>query len=175
MAAGRDPSPPTIILLMGVAGSGKSTIGEMLAAELNWPFRDADSFHPEANIAKMSRGQALTDADRGPWLDAIATWIDDCREANRDAIVSCSALKRAYRHRLLSGRDFVKLVFLKGDRALIAARMAARTDHFMPTALLDSQFETLEEPDGAEQPIVVPIDAAPVDVCENILARIGRR
>ena len=175
MAARLVPPPPTVILLMGVAGAGKTTIGQLLAAELNWPFRDADSFHPAANIAKMSRGEALTDDDRGPWLSAIAAWIDECHEANVNAIVSCSALKHVYRDQLLSGRDFVKLVFLKGEKALIAARMAARTDHFMPAALLDSQFATLEEPGENEHPIVVSIDAPSDKVCETILARIEDR
>ena len=175
MAASWVPSSPTVILLMGVAGSGKSTIGELLAAKLDWPFRDADSFHPAANIAKMSRGEALTDDDRWPWLDAIAAWIEECRDTNINAIVSCSALKHAYRHHLLLRRDFVRLVFLKGDKALIASRMAARTDHFMPTALLDSQFATLEEPGDIEQPIVVSIDATPDKVCEAILTRLANR
>ena len=159
-----------IILLMGVAGSGKTTLGEALARETGWPFRDADSFHPQANIDKMSRGEALTDADRWPWLDAIADWIDQRRHADRRGIISCSALKRIYRDRLLAGRPDVRLVYLKGDRALIGARMAAREGHFMPTALLDSQFKTLEEPVLEEWPLVVPVDATPRRIVEFILS-----
>ncbi len=173
----RSHNPPEalkVILLMGVAGSGKSTLGEALAAEFGWPYRDADSFHPQANIAKMRRGEALTDDDRWPWLDAIAAWIDECRTTPRPGIVSCSALKRAYRDRLLAGRPDVRLVYLKGDRDVIGHRMAARRDHFMPPALLDSQFATLEEPAPAEWPIVAPIDATPRRIAETILAAIAQ-
>ena len=162
-----------IILLMGVAGSGKTTLGEALAREFGWPFRDADSFHPQANIDKMSRGEALTDADRWPWLDAIADWMDQRRRADQRGIISCSALRRVYRDRLLAGRSDVRLVYLKGDRALIGARMAAREGHFMPTALLDSQFETLEEPSPEEWPLVVPVDSSPRRIVELILSNIA--
>ncbi len=163
-----------VIVLMGVAGSGKSTIGAALADEFGWPYRDADSFHPQANIAKMSRGEALTDDDRWPWLDAIAAWIDACRNANTCAIVSCSALKRIYRDRLLAGRADVRLVYLEGDRRVIGARMAARQGHFMPTTLLDSQFRTLEEPTPDEWPIIVPIEATPRRIAEAILAALAQ-
>ena len=162
-----------VILLMGVAGSGKTTLGEALAREFGWPFRDADSFHPEANIDKMSRGEALTDADRWPWLDAIADWIDERRRSDQRGIISCSALKRIYRDRLLTGRPDVRLVYLKGDRALIGTRMAAREGHFMPTALLDSQFQTLEEPTPEEWPLVVPVDSSPRRIVELILSDIA--
>jgi len=164
---------PSVLLIMGVAGAGKSTYGESLALEFGWPFRDADSFHPAANIAKMKSGTPLTDDDRWPWLDAIAQWIDAHRAAGTHAIVSCSALKRVYRARLMAGRSDVRLVYLKGDKALIARRMAARTDHFMPTALLDSQFAALEEPGGEEWPVIVEIDASPRRVKERILAELA--
>lgn len=164
---------PSVLLIMGVAGAGKSTYGESLAAEFGWPFRDADSFHPAANIAKMKSGTPLTDDDRWPWLDAIAQWIDAHRAAGTHAIVSCSALKRVYRARLMASRSDVRLVYLKGDKALIARRMAARTDHFMPTALLDSQFAALEEPGGEEWPVIVEIDASPRRVKERILAELA--
>ncbi|MEZ5843571.1 MAG: gluconokinase [Hyphomicrobiaceae bacterium] len=166
-------SLPSVLLIMGVAGAGKSTYGEALAAEFGWPFRDADSFHPEANIIKMKSGTPLTDDDRWPWLDAIAGWIDAHRTAGTHGIVTCSALKRIYRQRLTAGRDDVRLVYLKGDKALIAKRMAARTDHFMPTALLDSQFATLEEPDAGEWPVVVAVDGSPRRVKERILAELA--
>ncbi len=164
---------PSVLLIMGVAGAGKSTYGEALAAEFGWPFRDADSFHPAANIAKMKSGTPLTDDDRWPWLDAIAQWIDAHRASGTHAIVSCSALKRVYRARLMDGRSDVRLVYLRGDKALIARRMAARTDHFMPTALLDSQFAALEEPGGEEWPVIVEIDASPRRVKERILAELA--
>ena len=123
---------------MGVSGAGKSTVGRLIAARLDCPFRDADSFHPKANIEKMSRGAPLTDADRWPWLHAIAAWIAEHRAAGTTCVVTCSALKRVYRDIVTDNqRADVRLVYLKGDFDLIAARLAARTDHFMPPALLE--------------------------------------
>lgn len=165
---------PTALLVMGVAGSGKSTAGENLAVELGWPFRDADSFHPAANIAKMSAGIPLTDDDRWPWLAAIAAWIDERRDTGAPGIVSCSALKRSYRRILLDGRPDVRLVYLQGDKSLIAGRMARRTGHFMPPALLDSQFATLEEPTADEWPIIAPIELSPRRIIEHILASMAQ-
>lgn len=164
---------PTVILVMGVSGSGKSTAGENLARELGWPFRDADSFHPAANVAKMSAGTPLTDDDRWPWLAAIAAWIDHCRTTGAPGVVSCSALKRAYRRVLLDGRPDVRLVYLQGDLPLIAGRMARRTGHFMPPALLQSQFAALEEPAPDEWSIVVPITMSPRRMAEHILASMA--
>lgn len=138
-----------IILIMGVSGSGKTTIGEQLAASLGWPFFDADSFHPPANIEKMRRGIPLNDADRAPWLDAIRARMDDLIRRGEPAVITASALKEAYRERLGVDRPEVRLVHLKGDFDLIRERMAQRADHFMPPDLLASQFETLEEPSGA--------------------------
>jgi gluconokinase len=168
-------APPSVLVLMGVSGCGKSTTGALLAGRLSWPFRDADSFHPPQNIDKMSRGTPLSDADRAPWLQAIAAWIDARLAAGAQGIVSCSALKRAYRDAILGSREGVRLVFLKGEKALIAQRMAARLDHFMPPALLDSQFATLEEPTADERPLVVPVAAQPGEVVESILRELGLR
>ena len=175
-----EPSPkPTtkrprksVILLMGVAGCGKTTTGQRLARQLGWDFRDADTFHPAANIAKMSSGVALTDEDRWPWLAAIAAWIDE-RRASGHAIVSCSALKRIYRDRLLNGRPDVQLVFLRGSPTLIADRMSRRKDHFMPPALLASQFAILEEPTADEQPLVIDIAMPPPRVVERIMRAVA--
>jgi len=123
---------------MGVSGSGKSTIASMLANRLHWVYEDADWFHPKSNVEKMHHGEPLNDEDRWPWLYAIAAWIDATRHAGGHGIIACSALKRAYRDVLIGDRGDVRLIFLKGDRDLIARRVAARADHFMPTTLLDS-------------------------------------
>jgi gluconokinase len=164
---------PAVFIVMGVTSSGKSTVGEALATRLDWPFRDADSFHPPENVAKMSRGEALTDIDRAPWLAAIAAWIDGLRATGSHGVVTCSALKRAYRDVIVGRRPDVRLVYLKGDRALIGARMAARRHHFMPPSLLDSQFATLQEPAEDEAPIVVGVNEAPGDIVDAVLAKIA--
>jgi len=160
---------PKALLLMGVSGVGKTTTGQRLAKKLGWNFRDADDFHPPANIAKMRAGQPLTDEDRWPWLDAIGGWLDQQLNAGGCAIVTCSALKRIYRERLLSDRPGARLVFLKGSKALIADRISRRTDHFMPPALLESQFNTLEEPRRDERAIVVDVSQSPNRVVAQIL------
>ena len=147
-----------IMLLMGVSGCGKTTVGQQLAERLGWPYQEGDALHPPANVAKMAGGTPLTDADRLPWLAAVAAWIDARRAAGECGVVSCSALKRAYRQLLVGDRPDVRLVYLQGTRAQLAERLAARTGHFMPAGLLDSQLATLEEPTAAEQPLVVTID-----------------
>jgi carbohydrate kinase (thermoresistant glucokinase family) len=164
---------PLVIVLMGVSGCGKSTVGTELSRRLGWPFRDADSFHPPANIDKMSRGIPLADADRWPWLGAIAQWIDDRLAHGAPAIVSCSALKRAYRQHIIGGRSGVALVYLKGEIGLIAARLDRRTGHFMPRALLASQFEALEEPQPEERPIVVSVAEPPASIAATVIAELG--
>jgi gluconokinase len=141
------------VLLMGVSGSGKSTVGPALAAELNWPFLDADTLHPQANVAKMASGIPLTDADRWPWFDRIVAEMRRYAAAGKNVVIACSALKQAYRDRLASGGS-VRVVYLKGDAETIVPRLAGRRGHFMPPSLLASQFATLEEPDNA---IVVDI------------------
>jgi gluconokinase len=168
-----DRSPPLAIVLMGVSGCGKSTVGAELSLVLAWPFRDADSFHPAANIDKMSRGIPLTDEDRWPWLDAIASWIDERRAGRAPGIVSCSALKCAYRQRIVGARSGVALVYLKGEMALIAERLAGRRSHFMPAALLASQFAALEEPQPEERPVIVSIEETPARIAARIVAELG--
>jgi gluconokinase len=164
--------PPLVIVLMGVSGCGKSTTGAALSKRLGWPFRDADSFHPPANIAKMSRGIALNDDDRWPWLAAIAQWIDARCAAGKPAIVSCSALKRAYRSRIVGHRQSVRLVYLKGDMGLIGQRLQTRKDHFMPASLLESQFAALEEPGADERPLIVSIAVLPQQIVDTIIEQL---
>jgi gluconokinase len=168
----RTPSnEPHVVVVMGVSGSGKSTIASMLAQRLHWIYEDADWFHPKSNIEKMHHGEPLNDEDRWPWLQAIAAWIDQTRRAGGHGVVACSALKHAYRD-VLIGKD---LVFLKGDHDLIARRIAARADHFMPTTLLDSQFAALQEPQADERPIVVSIVPHPRDIVEIIVKDLGAK
>jgi gluconokinase len=167
------PGSPLIIVLMGVAGSGKSTIGARLSKMLGWTFRDADSFHPPANIEKMTQGIPLDDNDRMPWLAAIAQWIDQQLANGQAGIVSCSALKRAYRQQLIGTRSGVRLVYLKGSRRLIGVRLQARKGHFMPASLLKSQFDALEEPLPEENAIVVPVAMSPPRVAATIIQQLG--
>ncbi len=135
-----------IVVIMGVSGSGKSTIGRHLATRLGWPFGDGDDFHPTANVVKMRLGQPLTDEDRRPWLDRIAQFMRETEAAGGNAVIACSALKELHRNWLLKGESWVRFFHLAGPMELIAARMKSRTDHFMPVSLLESQFATLELP-----------------------------
>src|SRR5262249_53368805 len=159
---------------MGVSGSGKTTIAAMLAHRLHWIYEDADWFHPQSNIDKMHGGQPLTDEDRWPWLNGIAAWIDATRRAGNHGVIACSALKRAYRDILVGARRDAALVYLKGDRARIARRLAARDGHFMPAALLDSQLAALEEPGADEHPIVVSIVPHPREIVETMVASLKK-
>jgi carbohydrate kinase (thermoresistant glucokinase family) len=172
--ATRLPRETTAIVVMGVSGAGKSTVAEKLATRLNWPLIEGDSLHPPANIAKMSQGTPLDDDDRLPWLKAIAARIDSARQAHQPIIVTCSALKRSYRETLEDGHDDVGFVYLQGSKELIAQRLAARTNHFMPPGLLDSQFATLQEPAADEPSIDVAIDAAPDDIVNSIVERFAK-
>ena len=162
----------TIVIAMGVSGSGKSTVASELARRNGWTLLEGDAFHPQANIAKMKAGTPLTDADRLPWLHAIAAEIDVLRARGESAVVACSALKRAYRDILIGDRPDVVLLYLRGSRALIGTRMAARKNHFMPAGLLDSQFATLEEPGPDERPIVVDIGPAPSAIVDALQERL---
>ncbi|OLE21885.1 MAG: hypothetical protein AUG44_26275 [Actinobacteria bacterium 13_1_20CM_3_71_11] len=158
---------------MGVSGSGKTTVGAMLAGRLHWVYAEADDFHPLANIEKMAAGHPLTDEDRKPWLAAICAWMDKQIEAGQPGVVTCSALKRAYRDELRAGRPEVRLVYLHGDRDLIAARLASRHGHFFHADMLDTQFRDLEEPTPEEQVLVVPISGTPAEIVAEILADLG--
>ncbi|MEU1477523.1 gluconokinase [Streptomyces sp. NPDC001668] len=155
-------STPKVVVVMGVAGTGKTTIGPLLAARLGVPYAEGDDFHPPANIAKMSAGTPLTDDDRWPWLDAIGSWAHG--RAGLGGVVSCSALKRSYRDRLRAEAPGVVFVHLAGDRSLIEDRMSHRQGHFMPTALLDSQFATLQPLQEDEAGVVVDVSGSPEEI-----------
>ncbi len=160
------------IIVMGVSGSGKSTIGALLAEALGWPFADADSFHPPANVTKMASGQPLTDEDRWPWLDAIAAHIAVARAGGQPVVVACSALRRAYRERLRAGHGDLVFLHLAGEAGLIAGRQAARQGHFMPPSLMASQFATLEDPAEEADAVTVSVLAAPQLVVAAALTQL---
>jgi carbohydrate kinase (thermoresistant glucokinase family) len=171
---GRDPvrtrpwelRPPTVVILMGVAGSGKTTVGRSLADALGWTFRDADSFHPPANIAKMSSGVPLNDTDRRPWLQAIRAFISAALEQDESAVVTCSALKQSYREIFVAPPPgLIEWVYLKGSRELLARRLAKRNGHFMKAEMLDSQLATLEEPKEA---LTVDVAESPATLVTEI-------
>ncbi|WP_330350274.1 gluconokinase [Streptomyces sp. NBC_00582] len=164
---------PQVVAVMGVTGTGKTTIGRLLAARLGVPYAEGDDFHPRANIAKMSAGVPLEDADRWPWLDAIGTWAHG--RAGRGGVVSCSALKRSYRDRLRATAPGLVFVHLAGDRALIADRMGHRQGHFMPTALLDSQFATLQPLQPDEAGVVVDVSGTPEEITERAVRALAAR
>ena len=152
-----------IVVVMGVSGSGKTVVGQALAKDLGWPFFDADNFHPKENVAKMAAGTPLTDADRWPWLDRLAAEMKALEERGVSAVLACSALRQAYRDRI-SRAGNVRYVHLSGDHDTIAARLAARKNHYMPPTLLASQLATLEAPTDA---IVIDVsDAVPVQVAK---------
>jgi gluconokinase len=164
---------PCALVVMGVSGSGKTTIASKLAERLHWPFEDGDKFHPKSNVAKMSAGQPLTDEDRWPWLNAIADEIERICKAGEHAVIACSALKRTYRDVLMRGRNDVRLVYLSGTQELIARRLALRKNHFMPPGLLESQFKTLEVPAADEHPVTVSIDASVDAIVDDIVLKLG--
>lgn len=147
------------LVVMGVSGAGKTTVGRALAAALGWPFVEGDELHPAANIARMSAGTPLTDADRAPWLAAVAAAIGDHEERAVDVVVTCSALRRAYRDRLRAGHPSVRFLHLTADAAVLRARLAHRTGHFLPATLLASQLATLEPLAPDEPGWTVPSDA----------------
>ena len=165
--------PPGVAIVMGVSGSGKTTIGKQLARRMGGIFADADSFHPPANIEKMKAGHPLTDADRWPWLDAMAEQITRWLAEGQPAVLACSALKRVYRDRLVAGRPRVAFLYLSGSEAVIATRLANRRGHFMPPALLHSQFETLEPPGPDERVVTVDIRHPPRRIIDIAARRFG--
>ena len=165
---------PQALLLMGVSGSGKSTVGDLLAKRLGWIMAEGDELHPLENVEKMRKGIPLTDADRWPWLDRIGALLKTWADEGRSGLVTCSALKRAYRARLLAARPDLCFVYLKGSEALIASRVAARHHEYMPASLLRSQFDTLEEPEPGEPVITIDADATPEAEVEAIIEALKR-
>ncbi|MFE2042744.1 gluconokinase [Streptomyces sp. NPDC059477] len=165
-------STPHVVVVMGVAGTGKTTIGPLLAARLGVPYAEGDDFHPQASIDKMSAGVPLTDDDRRPWLDAIGAWADG--RSGLGGVVSSSTLKRVYRDRLRAAAPRLVFVHLTGERALIEERMAHRRGHFMPTALLDSQFATLEPLQPDEAGVAVDVSGGPEEITRRAVAALER-
>lgn len=163
----------SVVVVTGVSGSGKSTVGAMLAERLGWPFAEGDALHPPANVAKMARGEALDDADRGPWLDAVADWIGRRLERGESGVISCSALRRRYRDRLAA--PGVWFVHLDPSPSVLEARVASRRGHFMPAALLPSQLAALEPLAADEAGVVVPGEGAPQQVVEAIVRALSER
>jgi gluconokinase len=170
---GTDGNSPCALIVMGVSGAGKSTVGEALAARLGWRYEDGDAFHPESNVAKMHAGHPLTDEDRWPWLRAIAAEIDRVCQAGSHVVMACSALRRTYRDVLLHGRKDVRLIYLDGTEPLIGDRLSHRKGHFMPPGLLASQFATLEPPDTDEHAVRVSIDAPVERIVDDVLDQLG--
>ncbi|HEX5278459.1 MAG TPA: gluconokinase [Micropepsaceae bacterium] len=165
-------SSPLILVVMGVSGSGKTTIARELASRLGWTFEEGDHLHPAANIAKMHSGTPLDDADRAPWLKAVAAWIDTQRAKGERGVITCSALKRSYRDMIVGGRPDVRLVYLRGSYELIAARLAQRHGHFMPPGLLQSQFDALQEPTADENALIVDAAATPAEIADRIIEQL---
>ena len=160
---------PTVLVIMGVSGSGKSTVGIQLARRLGWAFKEGDELHPAANIAKMRKGEPLTDADRAPWLCGVAAWIDVWLSNGTSGVITCSALRRSYRQYLTAGRPQVAFVYLEGEEAVLRARLETRRGHFMAPSLLSSQLATLEAPSEDESVMTVDIDqpiSAQIDAIE---------
>lgn len=163
-----------VLVVMGVSGSGKSTVAALIAERLGWIFVDGDSFHTPEHVAKMHAGLALDDEDRAPWLARIAVWIQQRLEAGESGVVVCSALRKTYRDVLTRGsRKAVRIVYLDGDKALVAGRLAQRHGHFMSPRLLDSQFAILEAPGPDEHPITVGIDDTPEGIADRVVARLA--
>jgi carbohydrate kinase (thermoresistant glucokinase family) len=164
-----EATPPIVILVMGVAGCGKTTVGRLLAEALGAAYEEGDAYHTPKNVAKMNSGTPLTDADRWPWLEHLAASIDGWLAQGKPTVLACSALKQSYRDILIGDRRGVALVYLKGSETLIRGRLEKRRDHYMPADLLASQFATLEEPDHA---ITVDVSPEPSAIVQTVLARL---
>ncbi len=163
-----------VLIVMGVSGSGKSTVAEAMNAHLHWPFQEGDALHPPANVQKMHASVPLTDEDRAPWLVAVRRWIDARVAAGEPGMITCSALKRSYREGLVLGRSQVRLLYLRADAAVLRARLERRVGHFMPASLLDSQLQTLEEPAPDERPITVCVESTVDETVADALAALPR-
>jgi len=164
---------PSVLVFMGVAGSGKTTVAAILAGRLGWPFEEGDALHPQANIEKMAAGHPLTDVDRWPWLAKVADWVDERLDARENGLITCSALKRSYRDLINRRGSGVMFVYLAGSEETIAARLAARHGHFMPPSLLDSQLADLEEPTPDEPAIRIDIGPPAAVIAQEILEDFG--
>jgi len=158
-----------VVILMGVTGSGKTTVGKLLSKDLGWRYFDADDFHPPANVEKMRSGVPLDDADRAPWLESLRKLIRNCLNQSENAVLACSALKESYRGFLLIDEN-VRLIYLKGDYALIQERLSKRSGHYMDPKLLDSQFDTLEEPEGD---VEIDVSLSPDEIVKIIRSHLG--
>ena len=172
---GTDDVLPLVLIVMGVSGSGKSTIAEAINKHLRWPFQEGDALHPPSNVQKMHASIPLTDEDRAPWLLAVKRWIDARCEAGEPGLVTCSALKRSYRDGLIDHRPQVRLLYLQANPAVLEERLNNRTGHFMPASLLESQLRTLEEPSADEQPIRVCVESSLEQTVAEALAALPRR
>jgi gluconokinase len=166
------PVPPLVLVVMGVSGCGKSTVAALVAGRLGWTFADGDDFHSAESVAKMQAGIPLDDADRAPWLARIAAWIAARVAASAPAVMVCSGLRRRYRDTITGGHPAVRIVYLEGSRTLIAARLAQRAGHFMPPALLDSQFAALEPPGPDENPIIVGVAEPPDRIAAAVVSAV---
>jgi gluconokinase len=166
---------PVVAVVMGVSGSGKTTVSALLSAALGCQFQEGDELHSAENVEKMHGGTPLTDEDRMPWLHKIAEEIDSWRARGESGVLTCSALKRSYRDIIIGDRPDVTLVYLRGSYDLIRRRMAARHEHFMPVALLDSQFAALQEPTPDEHPIIVDVGSVPAEVATEIVRQLEER
>ena len=164
---------PVVLVFMGVSGCGKTTVAAILAGRLGWPFEEGDAMHPQSNIEKMAAGHPLTDEDRAPWLEKVARWVEERLAAGENGLITCSALKRSYRDVINRRGSGVVFVYLAGSKETIAARLAVRHGHFMPSSLLDSQFADLEEPTSDEPAIRVDIGPPPDVIAQGILEKLG--
>ena len=162
-----------VVVVMGVSGSGKTTVAERVAATFGWAFQEGDKLHPAANVAKMAAGHPLDDADRAPWLAIIADWVDARLRAGENGLITCSALKRAYRDRIGNGKPGLQIVYLHADRSTLQAHVQGRQHEYMPTTLLDSQLSTLEEPGPDEHVIEVDVSKTVEETVAHVIRQLG--